>query len=398
MEQYNIESYEFTEHFALRAKERFNVEKNKLKNWIQTNKILFKDKESNSEGCIVVTNGDGLFMAIDPKNKKIRTCYKGISYKNVLKVEIEGYKNAKKILIKAKQKTLIAVFKEMEENVSILSRVGEFFTKEYFQPDHPETLDQDDYEVFDDIYSYFNDNFKALQKIIKLLNKKNDHFEQLIKEIDEVIKPLEIEYNSYDLQVCNLKEDGLKIKEEEVFYEPIIYNDFDFSWKKEVLSPLAKSKNIPSVNKLKFSLLKERHWQKIISNLSGVPIEKEIKEKIKSCKKNTVEEVEKILFDAYISKLISMANYSSIMEFVFIAFAVSGLLVRKEYQLPNKKEKEAFNSFLKVNLKPYLSSKAITEVQKLYNELPWEGFIANVMDIKGVGKGSRDKLLKFGAS
>ena len=102
MEQYNIESYEFTEHFALRAKERFNVEKNKLKNWIQTNKILFKDKESNSEGCIVVTNGDGLFMAIDPKNKKIRTCYKGISYKNVLKVEIEGYKNAKKILIKAK--------------------------------------------------------------------------------------------------------------------------------------------------------------------------------------------------------------------------------------------------------------------------------------------------------
>lgn len=395
MEQYNIESYKFTEHFALRAKERFQVEENELKSWIQTNRIMIKDKESNSEGCIVVTNGDGLFMAIDPKNKKLRTCYKGANYKKVLKVEIESYEKAKKILIEAKQRTLIAVFKEMKENVSVLSNIEIFFTEEYSQL--AKALAQDD-GSFNDIYSYFNDNFKALQKIIKILNKKNDHFEQLIKEIDEVIKPLKIEYDVYDLQVCNLKEDELKVKEEEVFYEPFICNDFDFLWKKEILSPLAKSKNISSVNKLKFSLLKERYWQKIIQQLSGLPVDKKIKEKIKSCKKETIENVEQILFNAYSDKLINLADYSSIMEFVFVAFAVSELLVRKEYQLPNKKEKEAFNSFLKVNLKPYLSSKAITEVQKLYNELPWEGFISNVIDIKGVGKGSRDKLLKFGAS
>ena len=62
MTKINFANYTYTDHFAQRAQERFEVSKGNVVDWILENKNMVVDERTSDS--IIATDGDGLFLSV----------------------------------------------------------------------------------------------------------------------------------------------------------------------------------------------------------------------------------------------------------------------------------------------------------------------------------------------
>lgn len=461
MTKVDLSNCEYTDHFIKRAKERFGINEENVKNWISENKDMVVDR--NRQNGYEATNGDGLFFVFSSGQKlTLKTCYSGVKYKKIAKIHKDLFSNIKKELLHAKievTKTFATVTKENLNSLEILR--NSFLNINSVD----ENIESSDLE-FETIFEHYNSFANAIKNNFQQLNQEVGKINDFLINIEKNYKFASEQYELYDslvqkesskgetgstVEIFELEEEEIdftvlegKIKENkdafqgslnallgshnntidaidddnlgvfmedaqdamfssaanemvESFCEAVVpvkkldlLVDYLADFKK--LTDNASKKEIANVKDLEFSLLGKNILNYLIEELTAFNVNKKIKKQLSQKKVKTIKSFENYLKDQLKGKVINIKDYKAIMFFVFKVFAFVGYIKQGEYSIPSEKEKEKFASFLAKNV---TNISVASELKELHESMPFEGFILKANEIKGVGKGTVEKMIKF---
>ena len=424
MTKIDLSNCEYTEHFIKRAKERFGIKEENVADWISENKDMVVDR--NRQNGYEATNGDGLFFVFSSGQKlTLKTCYSGVKYKKIAKIHKDLFSNIKKELLHAKievTKTFSAVTKE---NLSSLEVLRNSFLNINSEDENIENCNLE----FETIFEHYNSFANAIKNNFQQLNQEVGEINDFLINIEKNYKFASEQYELYDslvqkesskektgstVEIFELEEEEIdftvfegKIKENkntfaanemvESFCEavaPVKKLDLlvDYLADFEKLTDNASKKGIANVKDLEFSLLGKNILNYLIEELTALNVNKKIKKQLSQKKVKTIKSFENYLKDQLKGKVINIKDYKAIMFFVFKVFAFVGYIKQGEYSIPSEKEKEKFASFLAKNV---TNISVASELKELHESMSFKGFILKANEIKGVGKGTVEKMIKF---
>lgn len=442
MAKIDFSKHTHTDHFAQRASERFQVSKDSVTDWILENKDMVVDETASSS--IIATNGDGLFFVSSPGDI-LKTCYSGVKQKRILEIKDELLTSVEKSILDAKIKITKEIISSSTDNINALNNINLHLStmNSLFE------IEMNNGAVFEEVLDLYNSSVNAVKNHAKRLKKENENLEEFLgrvkhqhnqitaalKRYKELKPSSELDCLSNKILFAHEKDllDGFcDTTDVHLFSEPVNVtldllkeevtefseasnlfptqgvvqeavtetnhkDDDGYLYEKEKLFPTTVAKGFDSAGDLKFSLLGGRMFTNLLNELVADKIDKKIREQISRKKCSDIKQFETFLAKKMTKKELSYSLYKNIMSHVFEAFAKTGFIERG-YRFPDKTDIKKFETFVKEILKPYLKSKSLKKVQDLYTSMPFEGFIVNVLDIDGVGKGTKEKLNNFQSS
>lgn len=443
MTKINFANYTYTDHFAQRAQERFEVSKGNVVDWILENKNMVVDERTSDS--IIATDGDGLFFVCSSQSNVLKTCYFGVKQKQILKIKDKLLKNVEESILDAKIQITREIVSSSENNINNLNNINLRLST----MDPLFEIKVNNGTVFDDVLDLYNSSVNAVKNKAKRLKKENENLEEFLGRVKQQhnqindalkqykdLKPVsefDCLHNNFlfandgsSLEDCftestdlhsfsdaaNVNLELLKKEEVNEFSEasdlfPVqepkqekVYeinrkeDDNGYLYEKEKLFATTVAKGIDSVGDLKFSLLGGRMFTNLLNELIADKVDKKIREQISKKKCGNIQQFEVFSAKKVTKNELHNQLYKNIMSRVFEAFAKTGFIDRG-YKYPDETDIKEFEAFVKETLKPYLKSKSLKKVQDLYASMPFEGFIVNVLDIDGVGKGTKEKLIDF---
>lgn len=172
LKEINITNYQLTEHFAVRAYERFGIDSIHLRSWLENYRYLVDTGlDASNDKRSILAAADGTTFVINREEKTIVTCYQGISPLASLRMQYDIF-----------EKQLHAMEQAKIEVLKTYHRQYETVFDHLMQLHHNVTVD-----VLDDFDDY-DETIKAIHHMQRLYHRDCTKLDAYIEKLQGVLK------------------------------------------------------------------------------------------------------------------------------------------------------------------------------------------------------------------